>query len=173
DASGGTGTFFYQWYANTLDSTSGGTLIPGAVANEFTPPSSAVGTTYYYCVVTLNTPGCGVVSNTSKVIVNISPSVSSQPVSSQVCMGGIPQTLQFEITNGVGTASYQWFSNTENSSVGGAPIVGATSDTFTPPTDTESITWYYAEISFSGIAGECSVITTNPAMIEVTAGAEI
>jgi len=48
----GTGTLTYQWYSNTTDSNSGGTLISGATTNTYTPPASAAGDMYYYVVVT-------------------------------------------------------------------------------------------------------------------------
>ena len=47
----GQGTLSYQWYSNTTNSTTGGTLISGATSATYTPPTSAVGTTYYYVVV--------------------------------------------------------------------------------------------------------------------------
>ncbi len=46
------GTLSYQWYKNTSNSTSGGTVISGATSNSYTPDISTVGTSYYYCVVT-------------------------------------------------------------------------------------------------------------------------
>ena len=39
----------YQWYKNTEDSSSGGTLIPGATSSTYTPDVSEIGQTYYYC----------------------------------------------------------------------------------------------------------------------------
>lgn len=46
-------TLTYQWYSNTSASTSGGTIVDGATSATFAPPTDAdaVGTTYYYCVV--------------------------------------------------------------------------------------------------------------------------
>jgi|GEM_PF-4921503 len=42
----------YQWYSNTNNSNSGGTLITGATSASYTPNASAVeGTTYYYVIV--------------------------------------------------------------------------------------------------------------------------
>ncbi len=48
----------YQWYSNSTASNSGGTLIPGATSNSFTPPSNVVGDMYYYVVVSSQT-SCG------------------------------------------------------------------------------------------------------------------
>ncbi|MCX8532968.1 DUF6923 family protein [Chryseobacterium luquanense] len=47
----GTGTLTYQWYSNTVNSTTGGTLIAGATSASYNPPTSAAGTRYYYVVV--------------------------------------------------------------------------------------------------------------------------
>jgi uncharacterized protein (TIGR02145 family) len=42
----------YQWYSNTRDSNSGGTLISGATNNTYvTPADKPAGTYYYYCEV--------------------------------------------------------------------------------------------------------------------------
>jgi hypothetical protein len=46
------GTLSYQWYRNTMDSTSGGTPITGETQPNYTPPTATVGTTYYYVIVT-------------------------------------------------------------------------------------------------------------------------
>lgn len=65
------GTLSYQWYRNNVDSNGGGTVIEGAVESSFIPPTSEVGTTYYYVVVT-NTIDKGIqmtVSTTRCVIV--------------------------------------------------------------------------------------------------------
>jgi len=45
------GTLSYQWYSNTTRSTSGGTLIIGAINNSYDAPTVTVGTTYYFCIV--------------------------------------------------------------------------------------------------------------------------
>ena len=46
-----TGATSYQWYSNTTNSNSGGTLIPGATNTTYTPPTNTIGTLYYYVVV--------------------------------------------------------------------------------------------------------------------------
>ncbi len=50
-ASGGA-SLSYQWYRNTTNSTSGGTLINGATNPTYTVPTNTEGTIYYYNVVT-------------------------------------------------------------------------------------------------------------------------
>jgi len=44
------GVLSYQWYSNSVNSNAGGTLVSSASA--YTPPTSTVGTLYYYAVVT-------------------------------------------------------------------------------------------------------------------------
>lgn len=42
----------YQWYSNTSRSNTTGTKISGATKATYTPATTTVGTTYYYCTVT-------------------------------------------------------------------------------------------------------------------------
>ncbi|WP_338553707.1 S-layer homology domain-containing protein [Paenibacillus sp. KS-LC4] len=46
------GTLSYQWYSNTTNSNSGGTVIDDATDAEYEAPTASAGTTYYYVVVT-------------------------------------------------------------------------------------------------------------------------
>ena len=48
---GNGGTLHYQWYSNTTQSTEGASTI-GTDAATYTPSTDALGTIYYYCVVT-------------------------------------------------------------------------------------------------------------------------
>jgi gliding motility-associated-like protein len=41
----------YQWYKNTTSSTTGGTLIAGAIGTSYLPLTTVAGNAYYYCVV--------------------------------------------------------------------------------------------------------------------------
>lgn len=74
----------YQWYSNNVPTTSGGTLIPGTNSHIFTPSNTTVGTTYYYCVMTINLPlngtanttDCAFVSNVFQVTVHPGPATS-------------------------------------------------------------------------------------------------
>lgn len=52
-ASGGTGTLTYQWYRNSVASTSGAVAVTDMVegGNTYAPSASDEGTFYYYCVV--------------------------------------------------------------------------------------------------------------------------
>jgi hypothetical protein len=129
---GGTGTASYQWYSNTTNSNTGGTAIAGATTNSYTPPGATIGTSYYYGVVTLTGLGCGSVSsNVATVNIIADPIITTQPTPLQtLCVGGIPSSLTTAYSGGTGTASYQWFSNTTNTTTGGTLIAGATTATY-------------------------------------------
>lgn len=51
------GTLSYQWYSDTDGDAIGGTAIAGATDATYTPATDAVGTFYYYCVVTNSKTG--------------------------------------------------------------------------------------------------------------------
>ncbi len=165
NVSGGTGTITYQWYSNVNNNNTGGTIIPGATGASYLPLTAIAGVTYYYCVVSQTGSGCSVTSTTATVIVYLSPVFSLQPLPSSVCTGGIPTQLTVAYMNGTGAVSYQWYSNTINSNIGGIPIPGATIASYDPPATSPGIVYYYCIITFS--TGGCSIITSNVAMVEV------
>lgn len=66
-ASGGT-NLTYQWYSNTANSNTGGTLILGATNAVYTPAVNVIGTKYYYVVIT-SALGCVTTSNVLTVII--------------------------------------------------------------------------------------------------------
>tara|TARA_R110002049_G_scaffold162232_1_gene327908 strand:+ start:19131 stop:25226 length:6096 start_codon:yes stop_codon:yes gene_type:complete len=158
--SGGLGTTYnYQWFSNTTNTNSGGTLITGATNNIFTPPTTAVGTLYYYCEITQTASGCNVVSDTAEVIINAAPAFTSQPISQTICFGESFNTLSVGYNNGVGTPTYQWYSNTVNNNTTGTAITSETNATYTPPSGTIGTTFYYAIITFS--SGGCTQIISD------------
>lgn len=172
-ASGGNGSFTYQWYSNANNNTTSGTLISGATNATYNPPTTSVGTVYYYCIVSQATQGCSATSATAAVIVNASPTILTQPQSSTVCSGGTPTVLSLTYSNGAGTPTYQWYSNTNNDTTSGTPISGETNPTYTPPANTVGIMYYYCLLTFPNITGSCATIATNTSAINVTAGATI
>ena len=140
----------------------GGTPISGATNASYTPATSSVlGTTYYYVEVSQSESGCVVVSNTSSVIVN-DPTLTLISDTFLACINGDQVVLEVELQNGVGVPSFQWYSNTTNSTVGGILISGATNVTYSPPLDTVGEIFYYAEVVFS--VG-CSPTTSNIASV--------
>ena len=164
-AAGGAGSYIYQWYQNAVNSNSGGTLIPGATSNSYTPLTTAAITSYYYCLITQTGLNCNVTSNTSEVIVTLQPSVVTQPTSSTICVGGTPTALNVSTVNGIGVPTYQWYSNTLNNNTTGAPISGANGTTYNPSGAVIGTTYYYCVITFS--LGGCNTITSNTATVTV------
>jgi hypothetical protein len=73
-ASGGLAPLSYQWFSNTVNNNTTGTIIPGATSSIFTPPSDVPGTVYYYVEIKSNGTGCGsVTSSTATVVLNPLP----------------------------------------------------------------------------------------------------
>ncbi|WP_160129897.1 PKD domain-containing protein [Kordia antarctica] len=165
-ASGGLGAFSYQWFSNTTNSTTGGTSIAGATNASYIPPTNTVGTLYYYCVVSQPAnPNCSAISDTSEVNVNPAPLINSQPQSQELCFGETVTNLTVSYTNGVGTPTYQWYSNTVDDTTSGTIIASATTDTYTPSVTSVGTTYYYCIITFS--SGGCLEIISNTAEIIV------
>ena len=164
-AAGGAGSYIYQWYQNAVNSNSGGTLIPGATGNSYSPLTTPVGTNYYYCLITQTGLNCNVTSNTSEVIVNPAPTFATQPLPDAVCIGGTPNTLSISTINGVGVPTYQWYSNTVNNNSTGTIIPAATGTTYAPSGAALGTTYYYCVATFA--LGGCNVIASNTAAITV------
>ena len=91
----GTGVASYQWFSNSTNSNSGGTIITGATTDTFNPPSTTVGTVYYYCEITFSSGGCTLItSNTAEVNIFQIPVIVAQNVvtCSGDLMNFVPQT---------------------------------------------------------------------------------
>ncbi|MDQ0087558.1 hypothetical protein J2T12_000952 [Paenibacillus anaericanus] len=177
------GTLSYQWYSNSVNSNSGGTLIDGATTSTYDAPTTIEGTTYYYVVVTnTNNSVTGVkiasaTSNPATVTVNgltnaAAPTISNQLVDQAVNIGGsVSLSIAATVSDG-GTLSYQWYSNSVNSNSGGTLIDTATTSTYNAPTTTEGTTYYYVIVtntnnSVTGI--KVATLTSNTAKITVNA----
>ncbi|MEB2780317.1 hypothetical protein U3A58_07920 [Algoriphagus sp. C2-6-M1] len=135
----------YQWFSNTANSNSGGTLITGATSTTFTPPSTPEGITYYYVEVTGT---CGILVSDVSGIYEVFPPITQivldpSPNPQTICLGD--SFTQIDVTaTGAGMVSYQWYSNSSASNSGGALISGATSQAYTPLSGTVGTTYYYA-----------------------------
>ena len=166
DVSGGTSSdFLYQWYQNSSNTNSGGTLILGANSASYTPNTSVVGTNYYYVIVSQSASGCAVTSAISSVKVNPAPIITKEPTSSEICLNGTATLLEVAYENGTGIPSYQWFSNASDDVLNGTPIPDATTDSYNPPTNTVGELFYYVKISFA--SGGCSDIVSKTASVIV------
>lgn len=170
--SGGAGTPAYQWYSNTANTNSGGTLIAGANSPNYTPPVfNTAGTFYFYVEVDYAASGCAALtSEVAEIVVIPDPEISQQPNPLQeLCQNTTAETLEVSVTGGLGNLSYQWFVNSNNTNSGGAPISGANAANFTPPTNTVGTFYYYAVVS-QDVSG-CET-TSDTATVVVSAGAQ-
>ena len=105
---------------------------------------------------------------------------SPSPLNKFECRGTVATPLSVEATGQ--NLSFQWYSNTIPSTVGGTLIADATSATFIPPTIYNGTTYYYVVVSgalglpavslISGpvIVEDLGPVTLNPASVSINAG---
>ena len=162
NVSGGTGAYSYQWYESPSNLP-----ISGATNTIFTPPTDVVGLFNYYVVVTTDASGCEATSTMSEVIVNEAPTVSVQPLPEQtVCLDGETTILEVDYSNGVGAPTYQWYSSLSCDTTDlSNPITGATSSSYTPPSDSVGSINYFVVLNFSD--GGCGSIISQCAQVNV------
>ena len=120
-ASGGNGSFTYQWQSSTDNVTFGN--IGGATSLTYSP-GAAASTIYYRRIVT----SCAGSSSSASVTILIPPStaISTQPVNYSDCSGA---TATFSVVAVGGGLTYQWQQST-NAGLSFSPISGATSSTY-------------------------------------------
>ena len=142
-------TLSYQWYKNTTNSNTGGTVISGATTDSYTPTlSSTAGTTYYYCVVTATKEGSETLTATSDVaaITVSEPYIkfTTQPTSGSYAINVAASALKVVAATNLGVdITYQWYSNSSATTEGATQITDATSSSYTPSTSTVGTTYYY------------------------------
>ncbi|AIZ62688.1 hypothetical protein PK28_01535 [Hymenobacter sp. DG25B] len=158
-ATGGTGTFTYQWESSVDNVT--WAAISGATSATYTP-GALTATTYYRRQVRSGT--CpSIPSNTVKITVVPALSAGTIAASQTLCAGGTaaPLTSEAPATGGTGSIAYQWESSTNNSTF--TPISGATGATYAP--GRLSTTTSYRRRAGSGTA--CAAVFSNVVKITV------
>jgi len=145
--SGGSTPYTYQWQLN-------GSPISGATSSSYDPPNLVTPGMYSYnCVVT---DACGTSAVTQAKVITIvaNPSVTISG-GGTVCLNGSIAALTSVVTGGV-TITYEWQSAT---AIGGpyTPISGATSSTYSPPTNTAGTIYYRL---FIPNVGSCNSATS-------------
>ncbi|MDR1127487.1 MAG: hypothetical protein LBL06_05100 [Treponema sp.] len=101
------------------------------------------------------------------------PTISGQPssVKYDIASGSAAPTLS--VTTAVadgGTLTYQWYSNTTDSTTGGTEIASATNATYIPPVTAEGTTYYYVIITNTNnsVSGDkVKTATSSIAKVEV------
>jgi len=129
-ASGGDGSYNYQWQISSNNSS--WSSISGATATSYNPPGGAIASKWYRRKVSSGSQ----VKYTNSVKVTVYAALSAGSISGAqtVCYNGDPSTLNNSTSpyNGLGGYSYQWqYSN--NGTSGWNNISGATSITYNPP----------------------------------------
>ncbi len=93
--------------------------------------------------------------------------LSTEPISYTV--GDTADALEVSASvNDGGAISYQWYSNSENSSSGGSEISGATTESYIPSTTDPGTTYYYV-IATNTLEGSTASATSSIATVTVTA----
>lgn len=165
-------TLSYQWYKNTTNSNTGGTVISGATTNSYTPTlSSTAGTTYYYCVVTATKEGSETLTATSDVaaITVSEPYIkfTTQPKSGSYAINVDASALTVVAATNLGVEpTYQWYSNSSATTEGATQITDATSSSYTPSTSTVGTTYYYC-IATAQKDGKTLTATSNIVSVTV------
>ncbi|WP_139990769.1 S-layer homology domain-containing protein [Paenibacillus paridis] len=177
------GVLSYQWYSNSSNSTSGGTLVNGATSASYNAPTATAGTRYYYVVVTNTnasvngTKTASVTSGTALVTVNAlvnaaTPSIGTQPTDASVNVGGTATLSVAASVSDGGILSYQWYSNGSNSTSGGALVNGATGASYNAPTATAGTRYYYVVVTNTNASvngTKTASVTSGTALVTVNA----
>ncbi len=157
----GLGTISYQWY-DAYQSE-----INGATNASYTPSTGLLGIKRYFAIAT---DACSYAfsSYSGNITVNPSTTITLQPstVSQTVCKNGTTASLSVAAT-GTGTVTYQWYSNTTNSNIGGSVIGGATLASYSPSSALVGTKYYYATATSScgtttsSASGPISIVQTK------------
>ncbi|MDI9337274.1 MAG: gliding motility-associated C-terminal domain-containing protein [Alphaproteobacteria bacterium] len=165
---GGLGTLNYKWFIQTTAINTGGVLIPNSNSNSFVPLDTLVGVRYYYAVIenTASSIGSSCREITSRVMGSITvyntPSVDSPRTNvTMYCENtsiiAEPLTVNAN-NNGIGIISYQWYSNSSPTVIGGTKISNAISNSYIPPVNLAGTTYYYVIVKNLNAPTRCDSV---------------
>ena len=120
--------------------------------------------TFTYILTVKRTNGCEATQEV-KITVQPAPSISTQPVEPAAYCQGVTATALTVTANAhgiTGTLSYQWYSNTSNSTTGGTPV-GTNANSYVPLTTTAVTLYYYVKITNS----TCGEVLSDVVKVEV------
>jgi len=137
---------------NTVSSTSASmSFNAGSGTGTFTTSTLANAGAGNIVNITALTPAGGCASAT---LVISTPAFSTNGISVQPATGGQSicqgSTATALTVTAIGTATYQWYSNTSATTAGATLISGATSSSYTPSTATPGTLYYYVAVTISG-----------------------
>ena len=153
--SGGAGTASSYWF-EAGDNPLIDPALNSLSSTTYTPPNTPAGTFTYFAQVTQNVDGCSTASTAATLVIAPTPIVSTVPDSVNYCHQATSNPITVTFVNGTGTPNYAWY-RIENGVT--TSIIGANTDTYTPPTNTIGKTYYYAELMFT--SGGCPLITSG------------
>ena len=171
-ANGSSGTMYFQ-----------GTNASGT--STATPSTSQVisaSGTYYFRAYNGT---CWGNAGSAAIVINTQPVITDQPSSTGETKCNLSETFTALTVTATGSnLSYQWYSNTTASNIGGTLISGATSSSYVPSNATVGTTYYYCIISSascpsttSDVSGGITVISSpaapsvSPSTLTVNVGA--
>lgn len=149
DANGTVGNILYSGGAAGTSQVMPVVTLPVAVENQ--PVVQLLWRFYYIGPATGTRPQFGVddINVSSSPMACTSATVTTQPsVAGQTLCQGAAATAYSVVGAGT-TLTYQWYSNTVASNVGGTLIAGATSASYTPSTAAAGTLYYYATVTAS------------------------
>jgi hypothetical protein len=161
----------YQWYSNTVNNNTSGTLISGATSTTYTPPTSSAGVLYYYAAVTANGLSCTAINTVAVAVTVNAASVGGTASGTQVICSGSTATLT--LTGSTGNIQWEQSPNGVSGWTNVTAGTGITTATFT--TQALSSTVYYRAAVASGVCttaySNIITITVNPVSIGGTVSA--
>ncbi|WPK13591.1 InlB B-repeat-containing protein [Lysinibacillus louembei] len=161
----------YQWQVNTgsgYQNITDNAMYSGAMTATLQVSNVSVSmNSYLYRVVINGTVNSNAATLTVNPLVNAAtPTIMTQSSHQTILVNGA-RTLNVAATVADGGAlSYQWYSQTTNNNSGGTAIVGATSATYTVPTNVVGTTYYYVIITNTNnsVNGTQTATTTSNAV---------
>ena len=158
-ASGGTGTFAYQWESSPDNAT--WNAIAGATAATYAPGPLTATTYYRRRVMSGN---CGPAYSPA-VTITVLPALLAGTIGSDqtLCVGtaSAPLTSSAPASGGAGAFAYQWESSVDNATF--AAIGGATAETYAPGA-LNATTYFRRRVN----AGTCAPAVSNVVTITIT-----
>ncbi len=165
EASGGLGTYTYQW-ESSLDN-SNWTPVRGATGITYVP--GALSTTTYYRRRATSGACATAVSNVVTIMVQpVALTPGTIGADQALCAGATPASLtETTAATASGTFTYQWESSLDNTTW--TPLSGATAATYTPAT-LSATTYYRRRVTLGACATALSNVVTITVQPVITPG---
>lgn len=164
-----------------VSSNNGASWVTAAVDTSYTFTGLTNGTSYTFKVRAVNSAGNGIEASaiTTPTAGGTpptnaqTPSISEQPTSATYTQNdtAIELAVTASVVDG-GILSYQWYSNTTNSTIGGTPITSSSINGYTPSTGTVGTTYYYCVVTNTNneaTTNKTATATSDAAAVTVNA----